>query len=80
MNGHGDVVGGVSSYKNIEDYKQLKLYRKDAGMLMALADAFLCIRGLKTLPLRIELHMQNGIKVAKFLENHLKVKKVNHLG
>ena len=78
MNGHGDVVGGVSSCKNIEDYEQMKLYRKDAGMLMAPADAFLCIRGLKTLPLRMELHMQNGIKVAKFLESHPKVKKVNH--
>jgi cystathionine gamma-synthase len=78
MNGHGDVVGGVSSCKNIEDYKQIKLYRKDVGSLMAPMDAFLCIRGLKTLPLRMEVHMQNGIKVAKFLESHPKVKKVNH--
>ena len=78
MNGHGDVVGGVSSCKNIDDYNQMKLYRKDAGSLMAPMDAFLCIRGLKTLPLRMEVHMQNGIKVAKFLENHPKVKKVYH--
>ena len=78
MNGHGDVVGGVSSCKNIEDYNQIKLYRKDAGSLMSPMDAFLCMRGLKTLPLRMEAHMQNGIKVAKFLENHPKVKKVNH--
>ena len=78
MNGHGDVVGGVSSCKNIEDYKLMKSYRKDAGSLMAPMDAFLCIRGLKTLPLRMEKHMENGIKVAKFLEKHPKVKKVNH--
>ena len=78
MNGHGDVVGGVSSCKNIDDYNQMKLYRKDAGSLMAPMDAFLSIRGLKTLPLRMEVHMQNGIKVAKFLENHPKVKKVYH--
>ena len=45
---------------------------------MSPMDAFLCMRGLKTLPLRMEAHMQNGIKVAKFLENHPKVKKVNH--
>ena len=78
MNGHGDVVGGVTSCKNIEDYNQIKSYRKDFGSLMAPMDAFLCIRGLKTLPLRMEVHMQNGIKVAKFLESHPKVKKVNH--
>ena len=78
MNGHGDVVGGVSTCKNIEDYNQMKLFRKDAGSLMAPMDAFLCIRGLKTLPLRMEAHMKNGIKVAEFLEKHPKVKKVNH--
>ena len=78
MNGHGDVVGGVTSCKNIEDYEQIKSYRKDFGSLMAPMDAFLCIRGLKSLPLRMEAHMQNGIKVAKFLESHPKVKKVNH--
>ena len=79
MNGHGDLLGGVSSCKNIDDYNQMKLYRKDFGSLMAPMDAFLCIRGLKTLPMRMEAHMQNGIKVAKFLESHPKVKKVNHV-
>ena len=78
MNGHSDVVGGVSSCKNIEDYNQMKLYRKDMGSLMSPMDAFLCIRGLKTLPIRMDVLMQNGIKVAKFLETHPKVKKVNH--
>ena len=78
MNGHGDVVGGVSSCKNIEDYKTMREFRKDTGAIMGPMDAFLCIRGLKTLPLRMEIHMQNGIKVAKFLESHPKVKKVNH--
>ncbi len=78
MNGHSDVVGGVASFKNIEDYKQSERYRKDIGLLMSPMDAFLCIRGLKTLPLRMEVLMQNGIKVAKFLEKHPKIKKVNH--
>ncbi len=78
MNGHSDVVGGVSSFKNIEDCKQSEIYRKDMGSVMSPMDAFLCIRGLKTLPLRMETLMQNGIKVAKFLENHPKIKKVNH--
>jgi len=44
----------------------MKLYRKDMGSLMSPMDAFLCIRGLKTLPIRMDVLMQNGIKVANF--------------
>jgi len=78
MNGHGDVIGGVSTCKNREDLNQMKMFRKDFGSLMAPMDAFLCIRGLKTLPIRMNIHMENGIKVAKFLEKHPKIKKVYH--
>jgi cystathionine gamma-synthase len=78
MNGHGDVIGGVSTCKNKEDLNQMKIFRKDFGSLMAPMDAFLCIRGLKTLPIRMNIHMENGIKVAKFLEKHPKIKKVYH--
>ena len=78
MNGHADVIGGVASCKNLEDFKLMKLFRKDFGSLMAPMDAFLCIRGIKTLPMRMKIHMENGIKVAKFLESHPKIKKVNH--
>ena len=78
MNGHGDVIGGVSTCKNKEDLDQMKMFRKDFGSLMAPMDAFLCIRGLKTLPIRMNIHMENGIKVAKFLEKHPKIKKVYH--
>ena len=78
MNGHGDVVGGVSSCKSMDDLNAMRLFRKDFGSLMGPMDAFLCIRGIKTLPMRMKNHMENGIKVAKFLETHPKVKKVNH--
>ena len=78
MNGHGDVVGGVATCKNKEDFELMNLFRKDFGSLMAPMDAFLCIRGIKTLPIRMKLHMENGIKVAKFLQSHPKIKKVNH--
>ena len=78
MNGHGDVVGGVATCKNKEDFELMNLFRKDFGSLMSPMDAFLCIRGIKTLPIRMKLHMENGIKVAKFLQSHPKIKKVNH--
>jgi cystathionine gamma-synthase len=78
MNGHGDVVGGVASCKHEEDLQIMRTYRKDFGSLMSPMDAFLCARGLKTLPMRMERHMANGLKVAQFLEQHPKIKKVNH--
>ena len=78
MNGHGDVIGGVSTCKNKEDLDQMKMFRKDFCFLMAPMDAFLCGRGLKTLPIRIDILIENDIKVAKFCEKHPKIKKVNH--
>ena len=80
INGHGDVVGGVATAKTAELINKIKGFRKDTGSLMAPMDAFLCVRGIKTLPMRMERHMQNGLKVAEFLEKHEKIVKVNHPG
>ena len=80
INGHGDVVGGVCIAKTKEDLDKLRFYRKDFGSLMAPMDAYLAARGMKTLPLRMKAHMENGLKVAKFLQQHPKVKKVLHPG
>ena len=80
INGHGDVVGGVLSVKCPELLAKIKAFRKDTGSLMAPMDAFLAIRGVKTLPLRMKAHCENGLKVARFLETHAKVKKVLHPG
>ena len=80
INGHGDVVGGVCVAKSAEDIAQIENYRKDAGSLMAPMDAFLCCRGVKTLPMRMKRHMENGLKVAEFLEKHPKVVRVIHPG
>ncbi|KAL7718776.1 cystathionine gamma-synthase [Entamoeba marina] len=80
INGHGDVVGGVSSSKVKEDMDVIKSFRKDAGSLMAPNDAFLCIRGMKTLAIRMKIHNENGLEVAKYLEKHEKIAKVNHPG
>ncbi|ELP91849.1 methionine gamma-lyase, putative [Entamoeba invadens IP1] len=80
INGHGDVIAGVTSTKTKEDIMTIKAYRKDAGSLMSPFDAFLCVRGLKTLPMRMKAHCENGMKVARWLETQEKVLKVNHPG
>ncbi|KAL7717311.1 cystathionine gamma-synthase [Entamoeba marina] len=80
INGHGDVVGGVASTKTKEDMDIIKEFRKDAGSLMSPHDAFLCIRGMKTLAMRMKMHNENGMAVAQYLEKHEKIEKVNHPG
>jgi methionine-gamma-lyase len=80
LNGHGDVVAGIicGSNENIELIKLTTL--KDLGGIMSPHDAWLIIRGLKTLHIRMERHMENAQKVAEFLEGHEKVKKVYYPG
>ncbi|WP_291578897.1 methionine gamma-lyase [Clostridium sp. UBA6640] len=81
LNGHGDVVCGFVIGSS-EFIKQVRLFGvKDmTGSSMSPFDAFLVIRGMKTLPLRMEKHCDNAMKVAEFLENHKAVEKVYYPG
>lgn len=80
LNGHGDVVAGITcgSKEQIANIKSTTL--KDMGAVMSPNDAWLLIRGLKTLSIRVERHCQNAQKVAEFLDNHSKTKRVNYPG
>lgn len=81
LNGHGDVVAGfaIGSNKFISDVKTSGL--KDmTGAVMSPLNAFLVIRGMKTLQVRMEKHCQNAMKVAEFLEGHPAVQKVHYPG
>ncbi|MEG2539554.1 MAG: PLP-dependent aspartate aminotransferase family protein [Clostridium sp.] len=79
--GHGDVVGGVAVSKDIDYINELKFdYMCEFGGVMSPFNAWLLIRGLKTLGLRMERHMENAMAVAKFLESHPKVENVMYPG
>ena len=81
LNGHGDVVAGfaIGSNKFISDVKTSGL--KDmTGAVMSPLNAFLVIRGMKTLQIRMEKHCENAMKVAEFLEGHPAVQKVYYPG
>jgi methionine-gamma-lyase len=80
LNGHGDVIAGIicGSTELIEHIKLTTL--KDIGAVMSPHDAFLIIRGLKTLHLRVERHCQNAEKVAGFLQNHQSVSQIHYPG
>jgi len=79
IGGHGDLLGGVAigSEMLIQSMKRPALL---AGGTMGTHEAWLCLRGLKTLHLRMERHAKNAMRLAQFLESHSKVEKVNYPG
>lgn len=81
LNGHGDVIAGFAVGKK-EFIDQVKFFGiKDmTGAVLSPFNAYLIIRGMKTLPIRMEKHCQNAIKVAEFLESHPAISKVYYPG
>jgi len=80
LNGHGDVVAGFVATKDEELLQKIYKYRTSTGAILGPQDAFLVLRGLKTLSLRMERHEQNARKMAEFLVSHPKVKHVYYPG
>ena len=80
LNGHGDVVAGIvcGSTEMINEIKLTTL--KDIGATMSPHDAWLIMRGIKTLPIRMERHCRNAQTVAEFLEQHPAVNQVYYPG
>ncbi len=79
--GHGDVVGGVAVAKDLDYIHYLKFdYMCEFGGVMSPFNAWLLLRGLKTLPIRMREHEKNAMEVAKYLNSHPKIKKVNYPG
>ncbi|MGD9147780.1 MAG: PLP-dependent transferase, partial [Anaerolineae bacterium] len=80
LNGHGDALGGIL----IGPSKGIRHIRKEMlvhlGGAMSPFNAWLILRGLATLPLRMERHCQNALEVARFLEVHPKVQRVVYPG
>jgi methionine-gamma-lyase len=80
LNGHGDVVAGIvcGSSEMINEIKMTTL--KDIGATMSPHDAWLILRGIKTLPIRMERHCNNAQSVAEFLAQHKAVTQVYYPG
>ena len=80
INGHADIVGGIIVAKNELLYKKLRSMMINLGCNMDPHQAYLVIRGLKTLGIRIDRAQENAIKIAEFLEKHPKVEWVKYPG
>jgi cystathionine gamma-lyase len=81
LNGHSDVIGGVAVVREDEALRDRLAYLQNAiGGVPSPFDAFLALRGLKTLAVRMERHCANAMAVAQFLERHPKVERVHYPG
>jgi cystathionine gamma-synthase/methionine-gamma-lyase len=77
--GHGDVLGGVVA-ASAENKNKLFELNKLVGGALGPFEAWLALRGLKTLPLRMRQHCQNAQQVAEWLSKHPRLAKVNFPG
>ncbi len=80
IGGHSDIVGGAVVTSRADIAEKLQFLSNTMGAIQAPFDAFMCLRSLKTLPLRMRAHEANAMAVAKFLESHPKVEKVIYPG
>jgi cystathionine gamma-lyase len=80
INGHSDVVGGALVLNDEEAYEAIKFYQNAAGGVPSPFDAWLILRGIKTLAVRMRQHEENARAVAGFLAEHPRVEKVYYPG
>ncbi len=80
LGGHSDVVGGVVATSSAEIFERLKFLQNAAGAVPGAFDAWLVLRGIKTLALRMERHSANGLAIAEFLGQHPAVERVIYPG
>jgi cystathionine beta-lyase len=80
LGGHSDVVLGAVICKDPAIAEQIKFLQNTCGAVCGPHDAFLVLRGTKTLHVRMDRHCENGMKIAEFLQNHPKVATLNFPG
>jgi cystathionine beta-lyase/cystathionine gamma-synthase len=80
LNGHSDSVGGVAVAVRDEHIDWLRFVQNAEGAILGPMDAWLVLRGTKTLPIRMERHHANAQAIAEFLDGHPKVTRVHYPG
>ena len=80
LNGHSDGIGGAVILNDEEDAARMAFIQNAAGAILSPMDAWLVMRGTKTLAVRMRQHDENGRIVAQFLAEHPKIQKVYYPG
>ena len=80
LGGHSDVVNGLIVLNDDQTHARLKFLQNAVGAVPGPLDCFLILRGIKTLPVRMERHSANAMKIAAWLESHPRVERVLYPG
>jgi cystathionine gamma-lyase len=80
LNGHSDMVGGILLTSDEELAERLRFLQNASGAVPGPWDCWLALRGIKTLEVRMQRHEANGMRVARFLAEHPKVRAVRYPG
>ena len=80
LNGHSDGLGGALVGTKPEHKERFLLVQKAAGGILSPFESYLVLRGIKTLPLRMKQHEENGRAVADFLATQSKLTRLNYPG
>lgn len=80
LGGHSDVVAGLAVVSTKELAEKIAFIQNSTGGVLPPFDSFLLIRGIKTLGVRMDRHVENALQVAEFLKNHKAVKNVYYAG
>jgi len=80
MNGHSDSVGGSLALRDKDLFEQLKFLQNAIGAILSPFDSWLTLRGLRTLELRMQRHVENAVRIAELLQSHPKVANVYYPG
>lgn len=80
LNGHSDSVGGIVVAVRDDDIEWLAFVQNAEGAILGPFDAWLVLRGTKTLPLRMQRHNASGLAMAEFISAHPKVRQVYYPG
>jgi cystathionine beta-lyase/cystathionine gamma-synthase len=80
LNGHSDGLGGALIGTKPEHKERFLLVQKAAGGILSPFECFLVLRGIRTLPLRMRQHEENGRAVAEFLSTQPKLSRLNYPG
>ncbi|MDP2209089.1 MAG: cystathionine gamma-synthase [Bacteroidota bacterium] len=80
LNGHSDMVGGIVVTSNKKIAERLRFFQKAIGSILSPFDSWLCLRGTKTLAVRMEHHGKAAMQVAQWLAKQKQVKQVYYPG
>jgi cystathionine gamma-lyase len=80
INGHSDMIGGMAVVRSEEMAERMAFLQNSVGAVQGPFDSYLALRGLKTLPLRMQATCENALRLAKWLETDPRIDKVIYPG